>query len=73
MPIIYKFDVLAELKAAGYNTTRLRREKLLAEDTIQHLRKKRLVSWRNVDRLCQLLNCQPGDLVEYVEEPEPTQ
>ena len=31
MPIIYKIDVLASLKEKGYNTTRLRKEKLLAE------------------------------------------
>ena len=31
--IIYK-DILAKLNSAGYNTTRLRREKLLPESTI---------------------------------------
>ncbi len=68
MPIRYKFDVLPALKAAGYNTTRLRREKLLAESTIQQLRNGDLVSWANIERLCHLLQCQPGDLLEYVEE-----
>lgn len=68
MPIRYKFDVLAALKVAGYNTTRLRREKLLAESTIQQLRGGDLVSWANIERLCRLLQCQPGDLLEYVEE-----
>ena len=68
MPIRYKFDVLPALKAAGYNTTRLRREKLLAESTIQQLRNGDLVSWANIERLCRLLQCQPGDLLEYVEE-----
>lgn len=68
MPIRYKFDVLPALKAAGYNTTRLRREKLLAESTIQQLRNGDLVSWANVERLCHLLQCQPGDLLEYVED-----
>ena len=37
MPIKYKIDMLAALKDAGYNTTRLRREKLLSESTIQAL------------------------------------
>ena len=68
MPIRYKIDVLPALKAAGYNTTRLRREKLLAESTIQQLRNGDLVSWANIERLCRLLQCQPGDLLEYVEE-----
>lgn len=68
MPIRYKIDVLPALKAAGYNTTRLRREKLLAESTIQQLRNGDLVSWANIERLCRLLQCQPGDLLEYEEE-----
>ena len=68
MPVQYKTNVLAALKEAGYNTTRLRREKLLAESTIQQLRTGHLVSWANIGRICELLNCQPGDILEY--EPE---
>ena len=68
MPIRYKIEILPALKSAGYNTTRLRREKLLAESTIQQLRKMELVSWANIGRICELLNCQPGDILEYEEE-----
>ena len=32
MPIVYKIDILAALKEKGYNTNRLRKEKLLAEE-----------------------------------------
>ena len=31
MPVVYKIDILAALKDAGYNTNRLRKEKLLSE------------------------------------------
>ena len=31
MPIEYKINILSELKAAGYSTYRLRKEKLLGE------------------------------------------
>ena len=34
----YKMDILTALKEAGYNTNRLRKEKLLAEGVIQSLR-----------------------------------
>lgn len=70
MPLQYKIDVLPALKAAGYNTTRLRREKLLAESTIQQLRSGEIVSLTNICRLCALLNCQPGDLLEYRAETD---
>lgn len=68
MAIEYKIDVLASLKEKGYNTTRLRKEKLLAESTIQQLRENKLVSWANVDRLCRLLECQVGDILKYEEK-----
>ena len=62
MPIIYKIDVLSALKEKGYNTTKLRKDKLLGESTIQQLRENKLVSWANMGRLCALLDCQVGDL-----------
>lgn len=68
MAIKYKIDILPALKDAGYNTTRLRREKILSESTIQALRTGKMVSLENISRICALLDCQPGDLLEYVKE-----
>ena len=69
--IKYKIDVIAALKDAGFSTYRIRQEKLLHEMTLQKLRKGDLVSWSVLDDICKLLNMQPGDLIERVEEPEP--
>lgn len=68
MPIVYRIEVLPALKKAGYNTTRLRREKLLSESTLQKFREGKPVSWENLETLCSLLSCQPGDIIEYKEE-----
>ena len=68
MPLVYKIDVLAALKEKGYNTNRLRKEKILAESTIQKLRDRNPISWANITQICHLLKCQPGDLLEYQEE-----
>lgn len=68
MPVKYKIEILPALKGVGYNTTKLRKEKLLGESTIQQLRKGELVSWANISRICSMLNCQPGDILEYEEE-----
>ena len=65
MPIIYKTNILSALKDKGYSTARLRKEKLLGESTIQQLRESKLVSWTNVDRICGLLDCQVGDILEW--------
>ena len=66
MPVKYKIDVLTALKDAGYSTYKIRKEKILGENVLQQLRTGAPVSWVNIARLCQLLNCQPGDLVEYI-------
>ena len=68
MSIVYKIDIMAKLKECGYNTTRLRKEKLLAESTIQQLREDKLVSWRNIERICILLNCNIGDILSLRKE-----
>lgn len=66
MPIQYKINVISALKDAGYSTYKLRKEKILAESTLQKFRNNESVSWENIATVCNLLNCQPGDILEYV-------
>ena len=70
MPIVYKINVLQELKNAGYNSNRIRKEKLIGQATLQQLRNGQLVSWSTIETICNLLNCQPGDIVEYKKDKE---
>lgn len=65
MGMVYKFKVLPALKERGFTTTRLRAEHLIAEATIQNLRAEKPISWANIEKICEMLNCQPGDLLEY--------
>ena len=69
MPLKYKIDVLAALKEKGYNTNKIRTEGLLSQSTLQKFRQKQSVSWENLETLCRLLDCQPGDLMEYIKDP----
>lgn len=66
LPLRYRIDILRELKEKGYNTNRLRKEKLLSEGAIQRLRHSEPVSWSNIEQLCKLLECQPDDILEYI-------
>lgn len=66
MAIQYKIDVLNELKEKGYTTYKLRKDKLLGEATIQRLRKGETISWENISTICSLLQCELGDVLEYV-------
>lgn len=61
----YKINVLDELKKKGYNTTRLRREKILGESTLTRLREgKTSISCDSIGVICSMLRCQPGDVLE---------
>jgi putative transcriptional regulator len=66
MPIQYKVDVMALLKAQGYTSTKIREEKLIGQSYLQQIRHGELVSWKTMETLCRLLDCQPADLIEYV-------
>lgn len=68
MPLVYKIDILSALKEKGFNTNTLRKQKLLAEGVIQSLREKKPISWANISKICELLNCQPSDILEYKED-----
>ena len=66
MTIRYKIDVMAELKQKGYSSTRIRNEKLIGQSYLQQIRHGELVSWKTIDTICELLECDLGDLLEYV-------
>ena len=68
MAIIYKIDVLQELKNKGYTSYKLRKEKIFGERQMQQIREGEIVSTACLSKLCELLGCQPGDLLAYVEE-----
>ena len=69
--IRYKVDILNELKNVGYTSYRLRQEKLISESTLQRLRQGGTgIRLDSLDAICRLLDCQPGDLIEWVPEDE---
>lgn len=68
MALEYKINVLDELKFKGYNTNKIRKEKIFGESTLQKLRNNNPISWETLEKLCELLQCQPSDLIEYKRE-----
>lgn len=64
----YKIDVLGELKSIGYTTYSIRRDKLLGERAVQQIRDDKVVGTTSLDKLCKLLNMQPGDIIEWVDD-----
>lgn len=68
MSIKYKINILTELKKVGYSSYRLRKEKILSESTISKIRREEIINPTNMSIICKLLNCQPGDILEYTPE-----
>lgn len=72
MALQFKVNILEALKEKGYTTYKLRKDNILSQSTLQKLREGKGLAWENIERLCALLECQPGDLLEYVKEAAET-
>ena len=71
MPITYK-NLFLYLENKGYNKHWLRLNGI-HPNTVDRLNKDGYVSTEIIERICKLLNCQPGDIMEYIpdkKEPE---
>lgn len=66
--IVYKKNILNELKRKGYTTARLRKDRLLSESTIQALREGKPLSFKSLAKICELLCCDIGDILVYVDD-----
>ena len=65
MPIRYKVDIIAMLKEAGYSTYKIRQTGIINQTALQRIREGKMISWEQLAAVCEVLHCQPGDLVEY--------
>lgn len=72
MPFRYTCNILDRLRDAGYSTYKIRKEKLLAEGTLTKLRAGTMISLEQIGVICDLLSCQPWDLVEYYTDGQDT-
>lgn len=67
MPI--KYDKLfAMMKEKGLTTYRIRMENIISQSALTALKNGKSVTTDTIAKLCKVLNCQPGDILEYEEE-----
>lgn len=67
---VYKINVLETLNESGYTPGKLRKEKLLGENAIQCLRENKMVGIKALDKICSILDMQPGNIIKYVDAAE---
>lgn len=66
--LVYKINVLESLKESGYNSTRILKDGLISQSAVQRLRKNEMIGIKTLEKLCKLLDMQPGNIIKYVEE-----
>lgn len=68
MPI--KYDKLFTLlKEKGISTYKIRKENLISQAALTKMKNgSGNIDTRTIEKICSLLECQPGDIMEYVEE-----
>lgn len=66
----YKIDVMKSLSDHGFTYSRMRKEKILSEATMQNLRKGKGITTDTLNTICIILRCQPSDVLEIVPTDE---
>lgn len=70
MPIKYD-KLMVLLKEKGYTTYKIRKDKLIGQGTLTALKNGTGgLDGKTISRLCKVLECQPGDIMEYVPDEE---
>ena len=67
-------DIIHALKSIGYSTYKIRKEKIFTEGQLQQIRDNKLLTQDALNKVCTLLNVQPGDILEFIpDEPDRSQ
>lgn len=67
-----KYDKLFKLfEEKGITTYRIRKENIVSQGTLTKMKNgSGSIDTRTIDKICRVLNCQPGDILEYVPDAE---
>lgn len=63
--IRYRIDIVKALTDSGYVLQELRRQHKISESTLQKIRNGELITLKSLEVICELLDMQPADLIEY--------
>ncbi len=69
MPISFEKAVKL-LKKNGINSYTLKKTNVMGQGTYTKLHRNQCVTTDTIATLCKLLDCQPGDLMEYIPDEE---
>ena len=70
MPIKYD-KLIALMREKGITSYTLKRDNIIGQATYKKIMEGGDIDTRTIAKLCKLLECQPGDILEYVPEEAP--
>ena len=70
MPIKYD-KLIALMQERGITSYTLKRDNIIGQATYKKIMEGGDIDTRTIAKLCKLLECQPGDILEYVPEEAP--
>ena len=73
MPIIVNLDVMMAKRKMSLNELSEKVDLTLANLSILKTGKAKAVRFSTLEAICKVLNCQPGDILEYVENRDGSQ
>ncbi len=67
MPLSFQ-KLFVLMKEKGLTTYKIRKENIISQSALTALKNEKSVTTDTIAKLCKALNCQPGDIMEYVED-----
>lgn len=58
-------DIMTMLLESGWTSYKLRKEKIFSESTLTRIRNQEPITTTTIEKICDLCDCQPGDLMHY--------
>ncbi len=68
MPIIVNLDVIMAKRKISLNELSERVDLTLSNLSILKTGKAKAIRFSTLDAICKALDCQPGDILEYIDE-----
>ena len=67
----YKINIADALERKGFNTYKAKTTKILSQDTFKKIKNEDMnISLESLNRICILLDLQPKDIIEYIEDEQ---
>ncbi len=65
MPIVYN-KLLKIFKDRGITSYTIKKDNIIGQASLKKIKQGGEIDTRTIAKLCEYLNCQPGDILEYI-------